>query len=87
MGSDDGERIARRFFRSTELERKELLDAIAAGAGGGPIENVSQALERLSNIGAYLADKDPFFWYPSANIPHGSPAPGMTPGRGHEPNP
>lgn len=80
IGSDGGERIARWFFHSSELERKEMFAAIAASAGGGPIHNVSEALDRLRNVGAYLADRDPFFHYPAAIHPHGGPAPGITPG-------
>lgn len=80
IGSDDGERIARWFFHSSQLERKEMFAAIAAGAGGGPVHNVSEALERLRNVGAYLVDRDPFFDYPTSVHRHGGASQPTAPG-------
>ncbi len=76
-GSDDGERVARHFFEDAELQRERTYQAIEAG---GRLENVEDAVDRLSNIGTFLAGDDAYFSYPAATHEEGGAAPPVTPG-------
>lgn len=75
--SDQGERIARHFFDDVELQRERTNQAIEAG---GRLDNPEDALDRLANIGAFLASDDAYFSYPAATHEQGGPGPPVTPG-------
>ncbi len=76
-GSDDGERVARHFFEDPELQREQTYQAIEAG---GRLDDAEDAVDRLSNIGAFLAGNDAYFSYPATTHEEGGPAPALTPG-------
>lgn len=76
-GSDAGRRVARTFCDDIEVDREKTYQAIEAG---GRLDTTGDALDRFSNIGRYLAGKDPFFRYPSAIHEPDGTGPGVTPG-------
>jgi hypothetical protein len=76
-GSDAGERIARRFFDDAGSDRERTYQAIEAGKR---LDNLGDALDRLSNLGRFAADRDAYFSYPGVTHEQQGPAPPMTPG-------
>jgi hypothetical protein len=76
-GSDEGQRVARTFFDDVALDRENTYRAIEAG---GRLDTPMDALDRLSNIGGFLAGKDAYFSYPSATHEAEGPSPPVTPG-------
>jgi len=77
IGSDEGQRVAQTFFQDVELDRMKTYQAIEAG---GRLDTVEDGLDRLSNIGGFLAGKDAFFSYPAVTHEADGAAPGVTPG-------
>lgn len=76
-GSDAGERVARHFFDDAELDRERTYQAIEAGKR---LDNLADGLDRLSNLGRFAAERDPYFSYPGITHEQDGPAPPLTPG-------
>lgn len=74
-GSDEGQRIARTFFEDVELDRENVYRAIEAG---GRLDTPQDALDRLGNIGGFLASKDAYFSYPATTHESDEPGPPLT---------
>ena len=77
ISSDQGQRVARTFFEDAELDRENVYRAIEAG---GRLDTTEDAVDRLSNIGGFLASKDAYFSYPATTHEAGGPVPPVTPG-------
>ena len=76
-GSDAAQRVARTFFEDVQLDRERTYSAIEAG---GKLDTTEDRLDRLSNIGGFVAGKDAYFSYPGSTHETGGPAPGRAPG-------
>lgn len=76
-GSDEGQRVGRTFFEDTELDRENTYRALEAG---GRLDTPMDALDRLTNIGGFLAGKDAYFSYPAVTHETDGSAPPVTPG-------
>lgn len=76
-GSSKGQRIARTFFADVELERESVNRAIEVG---GRLETTEDALNRIGNVGGFLASKDAYFSYPAVTHEAEGPGPPITPG-------
>lgn len=70
LSSSEGGRIARAFFDSPELERERTYQAIETG---GRLDTPFDALYRNVSLGAFLADRDPYFSYPTSTHEVGQP--------------
>jgi hypothetical protein len=77
VGSDAGQRVARTFFQDVELDKENVNRAIEVG---GRLDSTDDALDRLGNVGGFLASRDAFFSYPAATHEAGGPAQPLTPG-------
>lgn len=77
IGSSEGQRVARAFFNDVELDRENVNRAIEAGAR---LETTEDAVDRLANIGGFLASKDAYFSYPAVTHEADGPGPPITPG-------
>jgi hypothetical protein len=75
--SDAGRRVARTFFQEVELDVERLNRAIEVG---GRLDAARDALDRLGNIGGFLASSDAFFSYPAATHEADGAGPPPTPG-------
>lgn len=75
--SDEGQRVARTFFEDVELDRERTYAAIEAQ---GKLDTTEDRLDRLSNIGGFVAGQDAYFSYPGATHEAEGPGPGPTPG-------
>jgi hypothetical protein len=77
IGSSGGQRIAKGIFEDIEFEREDFKRAVAAG---GPLASTEDAVDRLLNVGGFLASKDAYFSYPAATHEADGPGPPVTPG-------
>lgn len=75
--SPEGERVARNFFEDVELDKENINRAIEVS---GRLDTPEDALDRLSNVGGYLASSDAYFSYPSSI--QETDGPGHTPAKG-----
>ncbi len=77
LGSDESQRVARTFFENHAQDKENILRAIEVG---GRLDSPVDAMDRLADIGGFLASSDPFFSYPAvtheADVPPPPPAPG-----------
>jgi hypothetical protein len=55
--------VAQAIFDEVEVDREKMYRAIEVG---GRLETVEDALDRLGNIGGFLASKDACFSYPAS---------------------
>ncbi len=77
IGSEEGQRVGRTFFSDVELDRREQYRAIEAA---GKLDTPQDALDRMKNIGGFLARRDAFFSYPATTHEADQPGPPVTPG-------
>lgn len=76
-GSDEGQRVARTFFDDVEMDKKNLQRSIEVG---GRLDSVDDALDRLSNVGGFLASGDAYFSYPAVTHETDGPGPSAASG-------
>lgn len=75
--SDEGQRVAKTFFDDVELDKENLTRAIEVG---GKLATPEDALDRLGNVGGFLASSDAYFWYPSSTQEPDGPGQPVPPG-------
>ncbi len=71
-GSEEGQRVARTFFDDVELDKENLQRSIEVG---GRLDSPDDALDRLSNVGGFLASGDAYFSYPAVTHESDGPSP------------